>query len=431
MNNISKKVEVVIIGGGFAGMNAACLLSKKEIRCEIYTSGFGASNLWVGTIDFLKSYINDLEEAFNQFINENPNHPYKYLDFNEVDESISNFSSEFPELYFFKNNRKVSNNLVITILGNLKPCIGVWSTIFHDVSLFNDKSSIFLIDFIEFNNSAMDLVRKSLKERYKGNFEILNLSFLELLKSWDPNIINENFPLKLSENLIANYFDKYVNDFNSLANYIISELEKFEKKLSESENLYFLFPPILGIKKNKKIIENLSHKLSGKCGELVALSPSLMSKRLIQRFEKKLENLSVKVNKGYILMNIEPNLEKDNLEWQLIFENRVGHKKIVKTKYLVLAIGSVFQEGLFYSNQIIRKNFNNLSIPFPNKMTNSYELLTDSEKHKNSNIFVCGSALYIVMGGNSDEDEIKHGTGLGLAIATSSKVANEIISRIY
>ena len=429
MTEISENIEVVILGGGFAGMNTARVLSKKRIICEIYSSGFGASNLWVGTIDFLKSQTDDLEKEFNQFKNKIPNHPYKYLDFNEIDVAISNLSSEFPELYFFKNNGKIRNNLVLTIIGNLKPCIGVWGTIFHDISLFNDKSITFLIDFIEFNNSAMDLVRKSLKDLYKGNFEVLNLSFIELLKRWDPNIHNENLPLKLSENLIANYFDNYKDNITVLANYILTELKKQEKKISISENFYFLFPPILGIKYNQNIIENLSKELNGKCGELVALSPSLMSKRFIQQFEKRLENLSVKINKGFILIEIEPNLEKDYFGWRLIFENRKGEKKIVKAKYLVLATGSLFQEGLFYSNETIKNNFNKLSIPFPNKMTNSYEIVFNSERNKNSNIFVCGSALYILMGGISDEAEIKHGTGLGLAIATSSKVAKEIIHR--
>ncbi|TFG08638.1 MAG: FAD-binding protein, partial [Promethearchaeota archaeon] len=58
-SNYSK--DVIIIGGGFAGMNAARLLSQEKITCEIYTSGFGASNLWVGTIDLLKCQGNNLE----------------------------------------------------------------------------------------------------------------------------------------------------------------------------------------------------------------------------------------------------------------------------------------------------------------------------------------------------------------------------------
>ena len=71
MTEISKNVDVIIIGGGFAGMNTARLLSKKKINCEIFTSGFGASNLWVGTIDLLKSQKTDLDKEFNQFKNEN------------------------------------------------------------------------------------------------------------------------------------------------------------------------------------------------------------------------------------------------------------------------------------------------------------------------------------------------------------------------
>ncbi len=430
MTEISENIDTIIIGGGFAGMNAARLLGKKQINCEIFTSGFGSSNLWVGTIDFLKSQTNNLEKEFNQFKTIFPNHPYKYLNFNEVDEAISNLSYDFPELFIFKKNNIISNNLVLTIIGNLKPCIGVWSSIFHDTDLFIDGSTTYLIDFIEFNNSAMDLVRKSLKDRYKGNFEVLNISFLELLKKLDPNIFRKNPPQKLSENLIAKHFDKYFDKIIIFADFILNELNKQEGKMSKSGKVYYLFPPVLGIKNNDNILEELSDSLNAKCGELVALSPSLMSKRFIQRFEKTLEDLSVKINKGMVLREIEKNLEGDELIWNLTLENRVGDKKVVKTKYLILATGSVFQEGLFYSKETIKNNFKNLSIPYPNNLTNSYEILINSKRKINSNIFVCGSALYTLMGKISDEEEITHGTGLGLAIATSTKVANEIINRI-
>jgi anaerobic glycerol-3-phosphate dehydrogenase len=429
MTEISEDGKVIIVGGGFAGMNAARILSKNEIKCEIFTSGFGASNLWVGTIDLLKSQTNDLEKEFNQFKKDIPNHPYKYLNFKEVNEAISNLSLDFPDLYLFKKNNKITNDKVLTIIGNLKPCVGVWDTIFHDTNSFDDNKTTILIDFIEFNNSAMDLVEIGLKERYKGKFKVLTLSFTELLKRWNPHS-NDSLPKKLSENLIANYFDNHFDNNAILGNYILSELKNQDIEISRSEIWCYLFPPVLGIKYNLNIMDTISKELNAKCAELVALSPSLMAKRIIQKFEKYLEDLTVKINKGYTLSEIGKILERNEVLWNLTFQNRAGQKKIVKSKYMILAIGSLFQEGLFYSHRTIKNNFNEISIPYPNKMTNSYEILINSEIIKNSNIFVCGSALYTLMGEMSDEEEIKYGTGLGLAIATSSKVANEIINRI-
>jgi hypothetical protein len=234
----------------------------------------------------------------------------------------------------------------------------------------------------------------------------------------------------LSENLIANYFDNHFDNIAILGNYILSELKNQDTEISRSEIGYYLFPPVLGIKYNLNIMDMISKELNAKCAELVAFSPSLMAKRFIQIFEKYLEDLTVKINKGYTLSEIGKILERNEVMWNLTFENRAGDKKIVKSKYMILAIGSLFQEGLFYSNVTIKNNFNEISIPYPNKMTNSYEILINSEITKNSNIFVCGSALYTLMGEMSDEEEIKYGTGLGLTIATSSKVANEIINRI-
>ncbi|MFX0072712.1 MAG: FAD-binding protein, partial [Candidatus Hermodarchaeota archaeon] len=143
MNEFRENNEVTIIGGGFAGMNVARILSKNNIKCKIYSSGFGASNLWVGTIDFLKTQKNNLEEAFNDFKKSNSNHPYNHLNFNELDEAVLNFSSDFPELKFFKKNDQITNNLVLTIIGNLKLCIGIWNTIFHNLELFKNSEITF------------------------------------------------------------------------------------------------------------------------------------------------------------------------------------------------------------------------------------------------------------------------------------------------
>jgi len=78
----------------------------------------------------------------------------------------------------------------------------------------------------------------------------------------------------------------------------------------------------------------------------------------------------------------------------------------------------------------MKKNFEELSIKIPNKMSNNYELIYFDNKNSKTGIFVCGSALYKFMGEFSDDQEIKYGTGLGLTIVSSYKVANEIINHL-
>ncbi|MGV9141966.1 MAG: hypothetical protein ACOC1X_03420, partial [Promethearchaeota archaeon] len=58
-------LDVCIIGGGFTGLNCALLLGEEDINCEIYTTGYGASNLWMGTFDFLNYNSIYLKESFN------------------------------------------------------------------------------------------------------------------------------------------------------------------------------------------------------------------------------------------------------------------------------------------------------------------------------------------------------------------------------
>lgn len=430
MNDATDMLDVCIVGGGFAGMNAARTLSKKGINCEIYSSGYGASQLWAGTMDFLKFSSDDLEKSFREFKDEFPNHPYKHLDFHEAKQALLDFEFDFPEFTFFTKNGKLTNRPVLTTIGNLKPCVGMWGTIFHDFELLGMNTKTILIDFREFNNSVMDLVAKGLSERFRGRFEVLTLSINEIIQKWESEGNTIDLGLKLSENVIANYFDKHADEVDMLASYIRNEMEKEFPELLESPINYYLFPPVLGIKNNRKIVEILSEELKAKCKELVALSPSLMSKRLFHSFEEKLKDLSIKINNEWTLERLE--IESNSLKWnwKCHFENKKKEQKIVRSKYLILATGSLFPSGFVGSEEIMKKNFEKHSILVPNRLKNTLELTFQADVNENTRIFVCGSVSYVFMGGITDEEEIKYCTGLGLAIATSVKVANAIINEL-
>ncbi|MBD3253666.1 MAG: hypothetical protein GF383_01160 [Candidatus Lokiarchaeota archaeon] len=420
--------DVCIVGDGFAGLNSARLLAKKGINCKLYSKGYGASQLWVGTFDFLDYDGKNLQDAYNNFLNDFPSHPYQNISYNEIETSFNDFFQEFPDLVSFVENGHYLNKSVLTLIGNLKPCIGIWNSICNDYKGFSSDTIVLLIDFQEFNNSAMNLVAKGLRNIYKSLFKVIRLSFSKLLTHWGVNI-NQTKHEKLSDFRIGNYFDTHYNNLNQFTDYLLTELQDSCPETERDKIQLILFPPILGIKKNKEILGSLENLLGIRCKELVAFSPSLMSNRLMGIFDSKLESLSVDRKKRLELIDLKKGKNKGNMIWELKFKNSKGLNEVIYSKYVILSTGSVFTTGLFENLDNLEKKFNDLNIHIPNKLSQNFEISFDNIGIE-SHLFVCGAASYLLCDNVNDELEVEYGTGLGLAISTSHKISNYISNKI-
>jgi len=410
--------DVCIVGGGYSGMNLARLLAKNGINCNIYSAGYGASNLWAGTVDLLNFPCENLNVELAKFQVSIPQHPYSKIGMDLIYNSLDEFFEAFPDLYAFKDDVNYINQPILTMLGNLKLCVGLWNTIFKDFDKLNTKSICVLIEFEEFNNSAMYLVAKGLQSQFPGTFLVLTLSLYEILAQIDPDLAKKIQNNKISLNNLASFFDLYNLSMGIFARYIKSEIEVQYPKVQTDFVSYYLFPPVLGIVP-KKVISSLNNHLHGECFELAALSTSLMSRRLINQFEQKLELLSLKINKGFVLTS----LERNGLNWNCIFEKNKGEKLQIVAKNVVIATGSLFIKGFLADEVETANKFNELDLEFPGGLGVNFEI---NSTQKSSKIFAIGSAAFL-MSQCTDEDEYRDGTGLGVSISSSYAVAQKII----
>ncbi len=414
-----EQTDVCIVGGGYSGMNLARLLTKKGIDCKIYSAGYGASNLWAGTVDLLNFPRENLTVELAKFQVSIPQHPYAKIGMDLMNDSLDEFFNAFPDFLAFKDGNNYINQPILTMLGNLKLCIGLWDTIFKDFDKLNSESLCVLIEFEEFNNSAMYLVAKGLQSQFPGKFIVLTLSLSNILTQIDPDLARKIQKDKISLNNLASFFDLHNFSMGIFANYIKNEINiQYPNELSNKIS-YYLFPPVLG-NEPKNIISSLNNHLQGKCFELAALSTSLMSRRLINKFEQKLELLSSKVNKGFVLTS----LERNGLNWKCIFEKAKGEKIQVLAKNVVIATGSLFIKGFLADEAEIANKFHELDLEFPGGLGHNFEI--NSTKNS-SKVFAIGSAAFL-MSQCADEDEYRDGTGLGVSISSSYAVANKIIN---
>ncbi|MBD3196413.1 MAG: hypothetical protein GF317_15245 [Candidatus Lokiarchaeota archaeon] len=428
MNKSKPILDVCIIGSGYAGLNAARILSSHKIKAEIYSSGYGASQLWAGTFDFLNLDNFKHEKIQNQLEilkDLSPLHPYRNLEYDRVKESFINFSKEFPMIDLFIKDGEFMNKNVLTLIGNLKPCLGVWKTVFNEFESLKPNRIVILVDFIEFNNTSMYLVKKSLEVKFLCEVIIIEISFFELTTLCIDERENTYLNSRLSETRIGRFFDKHCKDLKIFSDFIITILSKKMENSQIPKIEAYLFPPILGLENNIEIIDQLTGLLKKPCRELVALSPSLLSRRLENSFKEILEERNFKIHKPFTLIDIEFNSCQSRKIWILTFKKRNEMEVKVKAKNILIATGSLFSTGCLESSDLMKKTFNKINIDLSNQPTNNFELV-----HRNSDkshIYLCGSSIYFFNEDLTDEDEIKFFTGLGLAITTSYNVANFII----
>jgi anaerobic glycerol-3-phosphate dehydrogenase len=426
----SNILDVCIIGGGFTGLNCALLLGKEDINCEIYTTGYGASNLWMGTFDFLNYRSIYIKESFNDFKKQFPEHPYKWFNFEEVNNALLRFFDDFPQIKYFQDQNRMLNKEVLTSIGTLKPCLGIWHSLFYDFKSLNTESNLILVGFNEFNNSALHLVKKALEENFESNFYLLSLSFNELSTKIEGEDKGKggSSASKLSEFKLGRFFDSNYNEMEIFSDLVREALKRQISEIPQEDISYYLFPPILGIDKNKEILENLSSSLDSNCHELIALSPSLIANRLMNLYAAKLKNFGIKTNKGRKLIGLDlEKLDKQKV-WNLKFEDNKGDTETILSKAVIFSNGTMFQAGMFETIRKMKQGFERIKIDLPNKLDQNFQL-TKNKEDDPSNLFVCGAALYNFTDQISDEVEIEYGTGLGLSVISSYKVANFLTNK--
>ncbi len=416
--------EVIIIGGGFAGMNIARLLAKRGIPSTIYTTGYGASNLWMGTVDVLNYPGDNLLVELAKFQVSIPAHPYSNLSMELMQAALREFYDSFPSLHYFKDQDEICNGHVLTSLGNTKLTTGVWNTIFRHFDTLTEDSICVLVEFREFANSAMHLIAQGLKEKFPGTYVVIEISLLELFRQMNSELVSKVQNGVVSAKTVATFFDNKAIHMSPLASLIKTKLATDFPHISVDKVQYFLFPPILGIDNSPTIFTHLASHLGVECYEMVSLTPSILADRFLHKFQRKLDVLAVPVHTKHTLVA----LERQDKAWRLHLQTPKGEHITKTSKVVIFAVGSIFAQGIFTESFELGNKFHHLGLEFPDSINKQYEIVSTDEY---SNIFIVGAGNFLFSTDLNEDDEARDGTGLGLAIATSYKVAETLKARLH
>jgi anaerobic glycerol-3-phosphate dehydrogenase len=424
MNELFSHSEVVIIGGGFSGMNAARILCQNGISSTIISDGHGASHFWNGTIDVLNYPGDNLDLELAKFQVSLPNHPYAKMNQQKIYESLLDLSKTLDYFQIFENEGKIANKYVLTPLGTTKLCAGIWNSLFIDYDKLESDSLCLLIEFEGFPASTAPLICLGLEEKFQGEFLTITISFTDLLNSFGSKLENSSEFNDLTAKKIATFLDSHTDELSPLVSLLTSKLKEKYPEKSLDDLTHILFAPLMGLDHTIAILKNLTTLSKCLCFEYLTYSPSVLADRFISKMERKSELLMVSMKKNQIFSDFR--WDEGSKKWISIVQDPNGDVIEIHSKYLIFACGSLIPQGLFSDRMKVANEFLSQRLDYPESINNVFEVISSRDY---TNLFVIGSALFNFSTNLSEEDEIQDGTGLGLGIATSYKVAHVIINR--
>ncbi len=376
-------VDVLVIGGGMAGLVAARKTSETNLSTMVIATGLGSTILSSGTIDLL-GYLDDEEvkkplEKLNQFISRNPTHPYAIIGRERILEAFENFKEKYSSFIKYEGNLE-TNETLLTPLGLFKPTSLAQSSMIESTKENLENSKVLVIGFRNLINHVPALIAHSLKENWGIDADYIKLEG------------NETQPIQLAI-LLESHSDEITKRLNDL---------------NPGDYDYLAFPPVLGIRHTTEILSELENNLGAKVFETMSFPPSVPGLRLQQLLEQPCTQNGVEIRLGWHATEIKTT--KQGCQTNII-ENDT--KREISSKAIIIATGQIMRDEISVNGE---KNFQDtINAQMFHYLKTDSELRLVSNGKSFENIFVAGSAL-------SERNMIGLGTSLTTGYASALKV---------
>ncbi|UKH17925.1 glycerol-3-phosphate dehydrogenase subunit GlpB [Actinobacillus pleuropneumoniae] len=421
--------DVVIIGGGLAGLTCGIALQEQGKRCVIINNGQAAIDFSSGSMDLLSRLpsgqkVENVYQSLDELKLQAPEHPYSILGKDQVLAKAQQFEQLAQSLNLHLEGSTVQNHERITPLGGLR---ATWlspnsvPTVKHLTALADKQVAILGIE--GYHDFQPQLLADNLKQHsqfadYEFTIGYLNIPELDYLRQNSREFRSVNIAQLLEHKL----------SFQDLVQEI--------KQAAGNAKAVFL-PACFGLD-NQDFFNSLQQATGLALFELPTLPPSLLGIRQHRQLRSRFEQL------GGMMMNgdraVKAEFEGKNVA--RIFTTS-HQEEPISADYFVLAAGSFFSNGLVAEFERVKepvfdldicgcKNFdssdrftwtnNRFAAPQPYQSA-GVVINSACQVQKNgevvSNLYAVGN----VIGGFQG---IEQGCGSGVAVVTALTVAEQI-----
>ena len=340
-----KQNDVIVIGGGLAGLFAAITAAKRGRQVMLVTKGVGAIAIGGGSIDLL-GYdaqgvpVRDPVAAMDGL---SADHPFAILGHQRVETAVQSFlglcaAEGYPYLGDLQHNQWIP-----TALGRLKPtCLTPLSM---NASSLKTATDVSVVEFEGLKDYCGRVMVDGLRQcpGYAKNYSLVSLK----------TDINDGRDLSALD--VARWLDSE------------SGQAAFIDRLTAAvrPGSVILLPPVLGTKPDYHLFHKLEQATGCKLVETVGLPPAVTGYRLRRLLVNCLGKLNVKlIEQANVVRGII-----ENGRCTGIVTGNLDRERTYCAESFILASGGFFGGGLEAEDGRIRETVFGLPVPAPTEQT--------------------------------------------------------------
>ena len=333
--------DVIVIGGGLAGLTAAITAAGRGKKVTLMTSGAGTLAIGGGTIDILgyAAGSTPVKTPRSGLANLPPEHPYSKIGSETVGEAVDFFLNICREEGFAYTGGLDRLQWLPTAIGTLKPSCLVPQTMDMDAVL--KATHVLVVGFVRLKDYFPELISKGLNKipGYQKNYEQVLV---------DPGFTDGRDVTTLD---IARWLDTIQGQQACR-----EQLAKFIKP-----GTAVIIPPVLGTRPGYAVRDTLETMLNCKFVESVILPTAITGLRLRAMLMNRAKKLGVTV------------MEQAHAAWAVqdgdrvtaVVTSNIDRERSYSTQAVILATGGFFGGGIAADPDSVREIVFNLPVTAP------------------------------------------------------------------
>jgi glycerol-3-phosphate dehydrogenase len=318
--------DILVIGGGLAGLVAAWRASLKGKRVRLITKGWGATHWHAGCVDVIGYYaasspqpVESPRATLEDMIRENPRHPYGLAGLEAIEEATLEFQLLCDQAGYPLRGSLESNWILPSAIGAPRPtCLAPATMIAGDL---HRHDPMLIAGFETLKDFYPGLIAGNLAlQGISASAVMLDLASLKSRRFLYPHILAQRFEEEEFREEVA---------------------KTLKPGLGNAQRVGF--PAVLGLDDAVTVKNDLEKKLGREVFEIPPLPPSIPGIRLHNILLKIIEK-----NGGRVFDGMEAlAAEVEGKQVVAVFTEAAARNKVNRASNFILATGGILGGGIF------------------------------------------------------------------------------------